>query len=1061
MDQVLDADFGDDSLWFENAGDSLDLFCSNDDFADIRFQDSEVMPNFASLEDDTTTIVSSAPLSFESQETPKSHAQEPTMTLFPTDHVEQAPEKNTNDVQQLRRMSLPSRGKPQSKRAKLISVGNEVHEMFKPWLSFLTQCTPLKNINALFDDLQYFIDDCLVHFVTKFDYVVSCATLMTWLQMLAVCPLQKPCVWTRITLSLSEAPKLCTYDLFLNRLTRSITLVEFKSINSQFDSATNGEVVDVFRKHFEVPCDVAVTVLSLPLISSDVDSNSRATKKHKSTSTFLGKRSRGSNKKNSKKSRAVSSSCAARIWSLIFVCLVNGMRSSPDVCYLQTLAHSEENSNTLFHATIQSLLYFCAEHDELLSIWLNDNHIVQSQRRNEQTDKRLRGAATMRISCAVFDWPNVATASDRKQFVSKLFTQTNQKSLIAVRKQSGNRVGKFKGRQHDKLLCITINGTIGFQLTFDSLFRSSIFTQLMDAQKVPRQSEICYSDLVAHLPFIFPPNWDCNFGANFMIRTPYMETADPERMFGPISSMLWPDVRDVDTLFSKYLKTYKLEFEIIETQDPQQRSLSACFIRDLDLSPNKPWQDFRRWVSVVGVDNDPLSIYVEMPQQDLSSVSREIAQRLGLQMSPNAMLDLAIVQSPTSMVHVQWKQPVESMVSSHDKNAKKSQPVVSWKGSREHGFAVRRFFKTGKVMIHVFASMRDFIQREQRHETPKIRLSDHMFAVLDVASVLRNPSQVDDTTPLLSYEQLQSQMRKVNFEKNLIVVDDIGIARYYLLGNSCRKVASGQPQYKCCKNCKFDIILPLTHENSNENDTETQNRQWFGKLKEMTKPSRELHANDVMNYPFVMAHDSKPMVLCNDIMHTKTLRQQSNAMSNCSNATFRCAFVGAVYNPDIEYVNTYKEVTDRLMRHALSMTVSQGCMLQPLKQGSTASFRVQMQGHCKCCDSHVRHCPARIASALLIMDLFESVSSISTSIVALQGQTVQSVPFQVPCGLRCSHDWTNGSGDVFFRGTFADPAFGESIVNLEHDTVHVVDEQELMEDIYAHSTRMLVLSCVV
>ena len=54
--------------------------------------------------------------------------------------------------------------KPQSGRAKSIAANAAVYDRFAKLLPFLTQRPPLKNENGLFDDLQYLIDECIMHF---------------------------------------------------------------------------------------------------------------------------------------------------------------------------------------------------------------------------------------------------------------------------------------------------------------------------------------------------------------------------------------------------------------------------------------------------------------------------------------------------------------------------------------------------------------------------------------------------------------------------------------------------------------------------------------------------------------------------------------------------------------------------------------------------------------------------------------------------------------------------------------------------------------------------------
>ena len=96
------------------------------------------------------------------------------------------------------------------------------------------------------------------------------------------------------------------------------------------------------------------------------------------------------------------------------------------------------------------------------------------------------------------------------------------------------------------------------------------------------------------------------------------------------------------------------------------------------------------------------------------------------------------------------------------------------------------------------------------------------------------------------------------------------------------------------------------------------------------------------------------------------------------------------------------------------------------------------------------------------MDLLDPVESITTSIPSLQGRTIQSTPFTVSCGLRCKHNWTNGSGDVFFRGTFTQQNMNNARTFISNDTprtnVHVIHDKDF--DNIEHNSRVLMLTPV-
>lgn len=970
----------------------------------------------------------------------------------------------TSNVHVLRQASLKSSKKTMrtlSARAQSIILNNNVHQQFAEWLPFLTQRAPIKNENGLFDNLQYLIDDCIMDFALHFEFVCARPTLSNWNEIDGK-DNDKQYIWSRVNVTATQACEPCICDVYMDRRSRQMFILEFVDVELDFNRSPNLEIAELCRKGLSIPHDVDINHLLLPLMSyeqRDQTKHQSIGKRSKKINPFQKQSKRGQKHDRKKKQNVVSLSCERRIWSLILLVLVNRKRQSPDLCYCELFMEQSQSKNQLLlDASVQSLLFFCAEHDQLLEKWLHScneektRHLFHNSQK-QNCDKRLRGAT---ITSAMFDL--TFTSEERQKFTAQLFAQINQKSLIAIRKQKGNRIGKFKGRQHDKLLCITINGVIGFQLTFAQLFKTSLLSQLIDAQKMTCDTEINYDDLVTHLPFVFPRNFDCNFGSNFLIKTPYMETTDPIRMFGPISNMLWPDVTDIDTLVTTHLKTFKIEVEIICTAEDETQTLAASFVRALGLGPNKPYQSFQHWVSIVNHKNEPLGIFYYDPTHNIETARMEFTKQLGIDaitsefknLEPNQRLDMHIVD----MTRIQYQQAQDRSWTSFTKHRPSplivpSQGNVVWKGNRQRGFAVRRFFKNSKTTVHVFTSLLDFIQREANHGASKIPLSERMFVILDAVKMIQDPSFVDNTTPPISFASLKKRLDTINFNHELVVVDDIGMARYYLLGHISRSDSS--PQYKCCEECDLSI-------SDNYGKKELPNYVetiWFEQLRSMGKPSRELQSTEQFAYSFMMSHDAESP----NIYH-KQYATNVQTIEQCANVclpqtTFRCTFVGAVHDPNIRYYNTYAEVKEQLLQHAISITRTQGSILTPLGQ-TTSSFELEMPSHCTCCVSETIHCINRIGSALLVLDLYKTIETIGTTISDLQGKLVETVPFKVTCGLRCSHDWTNGSGDVFFRNTFHDHSFGADLFRNATKHVLVIEKEDYL-NMGTTDSRVLVL----
>lgn len=981
--------------------------------------------------------------------------------------------------------------KPTSMRMQFIAANSIVNSQFSTILPFLKECLPLKNDDGLFDAVQYLIDDCIVYFCKSFHFVTICLDMMSWEQMLRIASLHR-FVWTRLRISLSQNQPPRVRDVYVDRQIQRMWIVEFVHAVEDFDVRHETDEIDILRTALCIPTDVRIEYLRLPVLSVSQESkhcSDDALRKKSSTKSSLLCKRTNSEKNQAKRTRdIVSKTCECKIWSLLLLFFVNGQCKSPDACYFDHFMPDPDFCSVLMNISMQSLLYFCAEHDFLLESWIARATQTTTSATNEMfrtkpttkptaADRRMRGQS---VTCTVLETTLLSNDFCSK-FTTKLFAQTNQKSLLAVRKESANKVGKFKGRQRDQLLCITVNGTLGVQVTFDRLFSTSLFALLIQAQKLPVQSGINYHNLVTHLPFIFPQNFECLFGSEFFIKTPFMQTSDPECVFGPIATMLWPDLPNVEALV-KHLKTYKLDFEIGETttaqtpppQQQQSSSHAARFVRALELGPNQPFVDFTNWVSIVDEQQQPLGIYYsQQPGQSIDlhtaavhiarhneTASGDISQQQLYQMTPPAAQTSGLfMPTMTKIVFIQNKQQQQQPLLPSMTQA------LTWKGSRERGFAVRRVFKNGHVMVNVFKSLSDFERRERpnREDAPKVKLSERMFAVLDVTVALQDICNVKTTGELMSIEALHAMFKNTNFESTLVLVDDIGKPRYYSLGNVPR---TQSPQYKCCKECQ--LLPPEDNDDKTMMPSEDDiNIRWFTALQaaSIAQPIRELESSQSLNYPFVMSHNGlSPKVRSISMSSSNlTLRQHTDIVLPRATANFRYAHVGAIHNPRIKYVNTYKKLVDILIQRVLGITVAQKCELVVPSHDTTHFKAVVPRRNCSCCaNTTLPCCQSHIANVLLLMDLLDPVDSISTTILPFQGRAIQSEIITADCGLRCTHDWTKGSGDVFFRATFATQttvcAMFQSNADTKRTNVLVVDQQHMNHNVVDSCSRLLVVT---
>ena len=875
--------------------------------------------------------------------------------------------------------------RPCSDRAKSLQQVAQICGRYSPMLPFLNGQKPvIKNENNLFSDVSLFVDACMLEMAHNWLYVAvgSCA-MPTWDDLFALSPL---CFWFWTRLSLPLPNKTYKkYDVYVQRGTNPrIYLVDFVSNKDAFSEDTlEANLIDALKQCLNIRNDkIQFSKIVVPILGQTDTVPSKLKKK----------RSRRENNA-SKSSHPISVECERNMWSLIFVTMTNYRARPPIDCIVEFLTH-EENSALLLQLSIQSILYFLVEHDQLLEKWMSSTNLAPCKKTG--------------ICSAITDVAK-AQAATKRQFVENLFAQTNRKSLLALRKQGANRVGKLKGRRKDGQLCITLNQCVGAQLTFDNLFTTSLFALFVEASKIPIESDLAYDDLVRALPFVFPQSFDALFGSNVCITTPYLKTADPMRMFGPISNLLWPDLArfNVDTFVSEHLKTYKLEVEIHPIDDPSlniQESVIRKFIDTLRLGPSSPWQDLTQWTSVVDAHHNPLGIYFCTQASDIFGVCGQVERqqqhlRLATPMPDNFSVLLDEEPGMRCMRRIVYQPSGEQQVPNDS-------PKINWDGSKTNGFVVRRFFATNAIRLKTFSNLQSYVQKEQKG-VQKIQLKERLFAILDVTRIRADPGYVDNNLPLLTFDELRSNIASVNLTKTLFVVDDIGKQRCFVVGNIPRLSLS----YRSCEQCQF--AWPT---NVDELPSEQVLVAWYNQCRHFHMSStsvsmREVTMDEPLTETCVVACDTNPpiVVLKNDATQRLSAIVRERA---------RSVYVGAISNPTMSYVNTWNELRNTLMRATLQRIVDSGCVMKPLSP-AMLHFSVTLPPRtCLCCNASVHCCLAQLALLLLYVDMLYPIQTIATTIDSLIGCTIRSEPFQLPVGLRCVHDWTKGTGDISFQQTF-------------------------------------------
>ena len=970
-----------------------------------------------------------------------------------------------NSTSQMRRslihmqINSPASSEPQlSDRARTLQHKSDVYNSFLPILPFLVQRRMLSNNNFLFADLAMFVDACRPLLLRSFQSLSHCdsqsaASMYTWSAMNTM-QQKYTFFWQRIAVSLSSNEKQRLIELYYCRKNRQITLVQFVSCDNDVNmSDSSVDVKTLVGRMLELPSDVKVTELSFPVLNGSTDDDKRKPNHAKKQSLLFKTKKRKMKASNDQKRGAMSIENERMIWSIVLHVMVAQSNMSPEQCYFQYfMSTSKPDMQVLLHSVIQSLLYFIADNDAMLAQCLRSPTDVSDPYPclSQETTQDIKGA---NVVCAFCDISTVPSET-KYRFHQSLLAQINSKSKLALRKQGTSRAGKFKGRQHDKLLCISVNDKLGIQVSFDSLLTNNIFALLVAASQLTCDTELNYSDLVRHLPFVFSDSADALFGNNICIVSPHLQTSNPELMFGPVINLLWPNITSVDQLVNDHLKTFKLVLVIQPlssvtvdmdcTTHETQLSLVSRFVQDLNLTPNDPHRDLTQWCSVVDQHGEPLGVFVQNTNNDELMMSYFMFDKIQSTLSkvlgrPVGKHNLSLKEQTgqrNGMRHVVYDSSKNDNNSNNNNNnnTSSSKGNVQWSGSRMCGFAVRRIFRNRNIRIRTFPTLRGYVEKECG-EHVRVRLQDRKFIILDTTSIMNDwsyPGNSDDQ--LMSFNELSNKLRDVDLSSTLVVVDDIGKPRVFEIGNIPRDTI---PQFKTCRECTM-----LQQQHSGDVSA-NYDLMWYAACKALAVASDKLFerelcvADSAKMCNFVFEQDSNNQIKAhnNKSVDALLLQDQPNTSSN-----FRYAFVGARSLPHLQYFNDNNVVYQTLLRHAMQNMVLAGCVIQPLIAQSTKVFKATFPKLCQCC-SNTQFCLKALGAMLLVLDIYADVHSVATSITSLVGKTAESTAFTLPIALRCMHDWTNGTGDVFFRMVLHEHISDNLFCTEGPDHVLIVDHE--------------------
>lgn len=922
-------------------------------------------------------------------------------------------------------------------RAQTLQHKGTVYSRFVQLLPFLVQRHVITNEHKLFSDLMSFVDVCRTSLLASLPNshcaAQESARIHSWQDAMSI---QATCNyhWQRISITLSACAEIpCVMDVYVDRQSQVITLVDFvhNDVEYSMNDCDKG-VATMIRKQMGCSPSTPIQVLTLPLLTKTAGSGKKSKKKKHSSLLFAvcNKKKRKSQEQDlrtSKKSQAIDDEFM--LWSLVLNLLVAKTKKSPEQCYVDEFAlHPKENETVLFDCVVQSLLYYIAEHDPILNVCSAEAVAASARRKASRNETK-----SANIQCAFRD-TNAISSETKHRFVNNLLKQINSKSKLAVRKQGTTRAGKFKGRQHDKMLCISVNDTLGIQVSFESLFTHDLFTLLVMASHVTCESELSYSDLVLHLPFVFSESADALFGTNFCIVSPYLQTSDPELLFGPVINLLWPMLHTVDQLYNR-LKTYKLVLNVQPLPhtngDAPHVSYAHQFVNALSLCPNDSQRDLKQWYSVYDASGVALGIIQTFGGADiLKHAQTAIGKKWGRTIQKNELGikrndDSTQRPSHNAIVHVIFD-------TSMTQTTINTKPKVIWRGSRQCGFAVRRIFKDKCGSIRTFGSLRGYIETEQKGAT-KIQLHDRKFVLLDAYAVKCDPSlQGDDKSPLLTIDELTKKLNDVDFASELIVVDDLGKSRIFEIGNLPRTTL---PKFKSCRKC-----VSMT----NTNDV----LDWYVACK-LAQTAMYGGQEDALFHNEVHFRTSLEQQPCDFVVEFDNNEKPEarkcsavDALHREQHTRFRYAFIGARANRQLEYMNDTQLLFQSMVKEAMQRVILLGSFIQlltPPPSSTQQSFKASLPRDCTCCPSGTEFCLQRVGAILLVLDIYADVQSVATSIPSLVGKTARSKPFQMQIALRCMHDWTQGTDDVFFDMTL-DPYVHDniffSVTNANHVVIH-------------------------
>lgn len=853
------------------------------------------------------------------------------------------------------------------------NVMQEIYAALCKYLPFLIPRPFIKKEWRIFLFLAYTMDDCLCnlwsmdnrnHIATMPDMTV----LPKWNDILKNSP-NMPIFWTRVLWSGQNL------DVYYDRNTSVVHLIKFVMESKQYVAYDNPVDVAEFKRFLHIPKNTKLILHEFPLLC-----NMEVVRGRKPQNWFA------SSACKKQHPQLISFETQIKLWSMTFLFLCERLQKLPLSVYLDIFASQEVWPSNYLVLAAQSLIHHIMQHCAHLFTTSKTNH-----------PKKQTPAAI--VQCAI--QMNLAIPADILSSMQSAYKLCMVKRATPRKKLGFNRVGKFKGRKKDKMFCIAVNNQIGVLASYESICSMNLCALLVHATKIPRESEVHYEDLHARLPYVFPKSQAAKFLSNFEVSTLFLKTCDPLRLFSPLIYLLCPTVTSIEDLFRINANTYKIELKI---ESGAANPECGRFIDALELSAKKPHENLCDWVNVLHVDGTSTGIYYKDKHHSLCQAQTEVVKARSQQFLNQFNLVRVVVQEQedddaASSNHEKDEgtkdttMPVCNLICQYQLQTKPQLTATTkWAGDRDKGLAVRRRYKDGSIQIRTFVSLEAF-EIDCRSQKSKVDLAQRLFALVDMEMFTRDIACEAAQASLMQFDALQKELASTNWKQQLVVVDDIGKPRLYLLGNIPR-----QHPYANCRECNmFEGFLP-----AQMSDMDFL-AEWLQAVQQTNAVVTEIvDMNQIAFERFVVSMPDLALV------------------QNDSRTTFQDCFkhakekvarrvIGAVHNTSLKYFRSYRAMIWEIQNKIATECNERGCAYTIKKN----MHNLQFTQLCLCCTA--KHCLRAITSILFLLDLNCAVHSVSTTIEELTTQTLVSPTFEFPIGLCCAHDWTAGTGPMHFQ----------------------------------------------